>query len=66
MAKITDWLNVRKGGVAQLNISVKTDLQQPLADALEWLKVNNIRASKSELAATAIIEYAKEQKSRQG
>ena len=59
MAKITDWLNRRPDGVYQLNISVKGEYAQELADALEFLKRREIMRSKSELATQAIIESAR-------
>ena len=58
MARIEDYLNIRPDGVAQLNISVKADQAQSLADALEYLKIRGgLTKSKSELAVNAIVTY---------
>jgi len=58
MAKIADYLNKRPNGVYQLNISIKQDDAQRLADALEYLKRHGgLTKSKSELAVNAIITY---------
>ena len=59
MAKIGDYLYVRKNNSYEANISVPKDRAQDFADALEFLKSQNLSRSKSALICAAVIESAK-------
>jgi hypothetical protein len=53
-------LNIRPTGQIQLNISVRTEIAQEVADALASLMrlEENLGRSKSEIVCEAIIAYA--------
>ena len=61
MVKINRVLNVRPTGQVQLNISVRAEIAQEVADALASLMrlEENLGRSKSEIVCEAIIVYAK-------
>jgi len=61
MVKINRVLNVRPTGQVQLNISVRAEIAQEVADALASLMrlEENLGRSKSEIVCEAIIAYAK-------
>jgi len=61
MVKINRVLNVRPTGQVQLNISVRAEIAQEVADSLASLMrlEENLGRSKSEIVCEAIIAYAK-------
>jgi len=61
MVRINRVLNVRPTGQVQLNISVRAEIAQEVADALASLMrlEENLGRSKSEIVCEAIIAYAK-------
>ena len=60
MVEISRVLNIRPTGQIQLNISVRTEVAQEVADALASLMRldENLGRSKSEIVCEAIIAYA--------
>jgi hypothetical protein len=60
MVEIGRVLNIRPTGQIQLNISVRTEIAQEVADALASLMRldDNLGRSKSEIICEAIIAYA--------
>lgn len=60
MVEISRVLNIRPTGQVQLNISVRTESAQEVADALASLMRldDNLGRSKSEIICEAIIAYA--------
>jgi hypothetical protein len=60
MVEISRILNIRPTGQIQLNISVRTEIAQEVADALASLMRldENLGRSKSEIVCEAIIAYA--------
>lgn len=60
MVEISRVLNIRPTGQIQLNISVRTEIAQEVADALASLMRldDNLGRSKSEIICEAIIAYA--------
>lgn len=60
MVEISRLLNIRPTGQVQLNISVRTESAQEVADALASLMRldDNLGRSKSEIICEAIIAYA--------
>jgi hypothetical protein len=60
MVEISRILNIRPTGQIQLNISVRTEIAQEVADALASLMrlEENLGRSKSEIVCEAIIAYA--------
>jgi hypothetical protein len=60
MVEISRVLNIRPTGQIQLNISVRTEIAQEVADALASLMRldDNLGRSKSEIICEAIIAHA--------
>ncbi len=60
MVEISRVLNIRPTGQVQLNISVRAEIAQEVADALASLMrlEENLGRSKSEIICEAIIVYA--------
>ncbi|MBU0494894.1 MAG: hypothetical protein KKA73_16980 [Chloroflexi bacterium] len=60
MVEISRILNIRPSGQAQLNISVRSEIAQEVANALASLMrlEENLGHSKSEIVCEAIIAYA--------
>jgi hypothetical protein len=59
MVEITRVLNLRKDGSYQLNLSVKAELAQTVADSMAYLMCLEVGWNRSQVVCQAIIEHAR-------